>query len=121
MATSLTFGNPLKFGPDSCHNAKGRQIPSSTERESTQSLVRTTPSYREGPSNGAPCVRELSPLRVVEQGPATMVVVFPPRSDRGWASTIFLMENPLSKEIFFGCPDDEHKGVLLALMSRSKN
>ena len=33
MATPLTFSNLLKFGPDSCHNAKDRQIPSSTERE----------------------------------------------------------------------------------------
>ena len=33
VATPLTFGNLLKFGPDSCHNAKDRQIPSSTETE----------------------------------------------------------------------------------------
>ncbi|KAL0012875.1 hypothetical protein SO802_007983 [Lithocarpus litseifolius] len=34
---------------------------------------------------------------------------------------IFLMKNPLSKEIFFGCPDDERKDILLTLISRSKN
>lgn len=34
---------------------------------------------------------------------------------------IFVKENPLSKEIFFGCPDDERKGILLTLMSKSKN
>ena len=33
----------------------------------------------------------------------------------------FLMENPTYKEMFFGCPDHEHKCVLLTLMSRSKN
>ena len=34
---------------------------------------------------------------------------------------IFLMENPTYKEMFFGCPNYEHKCVLLTLMSRSKN
>ena len=48
--TSLTFGNHLKFGQDSCHTSKGRQLPSSTERESTQSSVQTTPLLR-GASN----------------------------------------------------------------------
>ncbi|XP_050279965.1 uncharacterized protein LOC126721044 [Quercus robur] len=33
----------------------------------------------------------------------------------------FLMENPTYKEMSFGCPDHEHKCVLLTLMSRSKN
>ena len=33
VVTSLTFGNPLKFGQDSCHTTKGRHLPSSTERE----------------------------------------------------------------------------------------
>ena len=33
MATQLTFGNPLKFGPDSCHNAKGRPTFLHRERE----------------------------------------------------------------------------------------
>ena len=34
---------------------------------------------------------------------------------------IFFKENPTYKEMFFGCPDHEHKCVLLTLMSRSKN
>ena len=34
---------------------------------------------------------------------------------------IFFMENPTYKEMFFGCPDHEHKCVLLTLMSRPKN
>ena len=33
MATPLTFGNPLKFGPDSYHNAKGRPTFLHQERE----------------------------------------------------------------------------------------
>ena len=33
MATSLTFGNPLKFGPDSCHNVKSRPTFLHRERE----------------------------------------------------------------------------------------
>ena len=33
MATLLTFGNPLKFGLDSCHNAKGRSTFLHRERE----------------------------------------------------------------------------------------
>ena len=34
---------------------------------------------------------------------------------------IFLMENPMYKEMFFGFPNHERKCVLLTLMSRSKN
>ena len=34
---------------------------------------------------------------------------------------IFFMENPTYKGMFFGCPDHEHKCVLLTLMSRPKN
>ena len=52
--TLLTFGNHLKFGQDSCHTSKGRQIPSSTKRESTQSSMQTTWSLRRA-SNGS-CV-----------------------------------------------------------------
>ena len=33
VATPLTFGNPLKFGPDSCHKAKGRPAFLYQERE----------------------------------------------------------------------------------------
>ena len=69
MATPLTFGNLLKIGPVSYHNAKGRQIPSSTKRESTRSSARNTctPSHRQEPTNRAPHIRELSPRRVVKQ------------------------------------------------------
>ena len=34
---------------------------------------------------------------------------------------IFLIENPIYKETFFGCVDYESKCVLLTLMSRSKS
>ena len=34
---------------------------------------------------------------------------------------IFLMKNLTYKEMFFGCPDQERKCVLLTLMSRLKN
>ena len=34
---------------------------------------------------------------------------------------IFFMGNPIYKEMFFGCPDHEHKCVLLTLMSWPKN
>ena len=34
---------------------------------------------------------------------------------------IFFMENPTYKEMFFGCPDHEHKCVLLTLLSKPKN
>ena len=34
---------------------------------------------------------------------------------------IFFMENPTYKELFFGCPDQERKCVLLTLMSKPKN
>ena len=34
---------------------------------------------------------------------------------------IFLMENPMYKEMFFGCPDHKHKCVLFSLISRPKN
>ena len=70
MATPLTFGNPLKFGPDSCHKAKGRPAFLYQEREieSTQSSTWTpiTPYIWERPSNGALRARELSPRQVVE-------------------------------------------------------
>ena len=70
MATPLTFGNLLKFGPDSCHKAKGRPAFLYREREikSTQSSVWTpiTPYIRERPSNRALHARELSPRWVVE-------------------------------------------------------
>ena len=49
--------------------------------------MRTTPSYRERPTNKALRARELSPWRVVERGPVTMAEVFLSRFDQGRAST----------------------------------
>ena len=71
MANSLTFGNPLKFGQDSCHTTKGRQIPSSNERESTRSSAGNTlsvPTNQEGPSTG-PAHAGALPRQVVERRP----------------------------------------------------
>ena len=71
VATSLTFGDSLKFGQDSCHTAKSRPIPSSNERESTWSSTRTTPSAptnREGPPTSPARVEALL-QRVVERRP----------------------------------------------------
>jgi len=42
VATPLTFGNHLKFGPNSHHDTKGRPTFLHRERKSTQSSVRTT-------------------------------------------------------------------------------
>ena len=68
MATPLTFGNPLKFGPNSCHNAKGRPTFLHRERMLPKLCVKRTHLHiREGPSNGAMHTRELSPRRVVER------------------------------------------------------
>ena len=92
MATLLTFGNPLKFGLDSCHNAKGRPTFLHREREHLKlraKHTRTSYHHREEPSNGTPRTRELLPRRVVEQGPA-MTLRFPPSplgSNRGRALT----------------------------------
>ena len=62
--TLLTFGNLLKFGPDSCHNTKGRPTFLHWERESTRSPAQTTPHtthahtcniiHLGGASNGPP-------------------------------------------------------------------
>jgi len=59
--TSLTFGNPLKLGPDSCHNAKGRPTFLHRERErlkpcanhAPHCYTRAYPSLERGTSNGA--------------------------------------------------------------------
>ena len=96
MATPLTFGNLLKFGLDSCHNAKGRHIPSSTEREREHPKLRAKHAvhhhiFGEGPSNRAPHAQDLSPRRMVEQRPATTATVFSPHSNRGQASTVALV------------------------------
>ena len=93
--TPLTFGNHLKFGPDSCHNTKGRPTFLHRERERERALEASREQnhiyiFREGPSNGAPQAQELSPWRVVERGLTTTVAVFPPRSNQGQASTAML-------------------------------
>ena len=53
--TPLTFGNPLKFGPDSCPKTKGRPTFLHRERESTQSSAQThtTIFIEKGPSTRA--------------------------------------------------------------------
>ena len=45
MATPLNFGKPLKFGPDSYLNAKGRPTFLHQERENTRSSARNTHAY----------------------------------------------------------------------------
>ena len=47
VATPLIFDNPLKFGPDSCHKTKGRQIPSYIERERERKRERERERERE--------------------------------------------------------------------------
>ena len=55
---------PLKFGQDSCHTPKGKQIPSSTKRESTRSSARTTQLSRVA-SNGPYAHGSVAPLPVL--------------------------------------------------------
>ena len=71
MATPLTFGNPLKFGPDSYHNAKGRptflhrERERERERESTRSSAQTTRIYhREGPLTSPACEEAVATVSV---------------------------------------------------------
>ena len=92
MATPLTFGNPLKFGPNSCHEIKGKQISSSIERESARSPKQTTQctiilrgALQRGLARGGAIT-----MAGGERGPTTTVAVFPPRSDQGLASTIYI-------------------------------
>ena len=70
MATSLTFGNHLKFGQDSLHTSKGRQIPSSTEREGERApeALHEPHHYQEGPPTG-PVHVGASPRCMVERRP----------------------------------------------------
>ena len=82
MATSLTFGNHLKFGSNSCHNAKGRPtyLHWEKEREKEQLKLHANtriPSFREEPSIEVSHEWELSPRRVVEWGLTMAAVVFP--------------------------------------------
>ena len=66
MVTPLTFGNPLKFGLDSYHNAKGRPTFHHREREHPKLFVKHTRIHIEkGPPMG-PHAQELSPQRMVE-------------------------------------------------------
>jgi len=92
MATPLTFGNPLKFGLDSCHEIKGKQIWSSIERESARNPTQTTQCtiiLREALQRGLACGGAVA-MAGGERGPTTTVAVFPPRSDQGLASTIYI-------------------------------
>ena len=123
MATPLTIGNLLKFGPDSCHNAKDRQIPSSTEREREHPnphayhTIISKGAFQRGPAcvgavattsgrtrardnNGGffASFRSRSGVDNILDGKSIVYVstpieaerqqYFPPRSDRGRASTI---------------------------------
>ena len=86
MATPLTFGNPLKFGPGSCHNDKGRPTFLHREREHSKPRANHATHYtlhtrtsritpREtGLPMGPPTRAEASPLQVVEWRP--MMAVF---------------------------------------------
>ena len=61
MAIPLTFGNHLKFGPGSCHNAKGKPTFLHRERERApkapcKARTCTTSHIEKGPPMG-PCAR----------------------------------------------------------------
>ena len=66
VVTPLTFGNPLKFGPDSCHKTKGRPTFLHRKREHPKLCASTQHHiYWEGPR------------QAVEQGPAMTAAIFP--------------------------------------------
>ena len=69
--TSLTFGNHLKFGQDSCHTSKDKPTFLHREREHSKLRVNCTHYMRnhwEGPPTG-PTRAGASPRRVVEWRP----------------------------------------------------
>ena len=68
MATSLTFVSLLKFSQDSYHTAKGRQIPSSTERDSTRGSARTTNQAHQPIKRGLLQVLQAPPTRECRHG-----------------------------------------------------
>ena len=76
MATSLTFGNHLKYGQDSLHTSKGRQIPSSTEREGERApeALHEPHHYQKGPPTG-PVHVGASPRCMVERRPIFQLFV----------------------------------------------
>ena len=82
--TSLTFGNHLKFGQDSHHTSKGRQIPSSTKRKRAPEALREPHQPIERGLQRAPCTWEHCHGRWLNEGLTT--AVFCP--DRGRVSTI---------------------------------
>jgi len=56
VATSFTLGNPLKFGLDPCHNAKGRPTFLHKERETApEAYANNTHIHWEGPPMGPLC------------------------------------------------------------------
>ena len=81
--TSLTFGNPLKFGQDSCHTSKGRYLPPPRERAPEALRGPLAPINREEPPTGPTHVK-VSPQQVVERRPTTTIF----HSDQGQASTM---------------------------------
>ena len=81
MATPLIFSNPLKFGPDSYHNAKGRPTVLHREREHPKPHVNNTHIHQEGPSMG-PAHTGAVARRVVEQrhGDDSLCVKYLPKN-----------------------------------------
>ena len=65
MATSLTFGNHLKFGQDSCRTSKGRPTFVPRVREKAPNTTHKPHHYQEGPPMGLARTRAL-PQWVVE-------------------------------------------------------
>ena len=88
MATPLTFGNHLKFGPDSYHKTKGRPtfLHREREREHPKLCTNHTHSHWEGPSTGRTCM-----WAVATKGGRTNAHdsggFLSATKNRGWAST----------------------------------
>ena len=77
VATSLTFGNHLEFGQDSCHTSKGRPtfLPRERKRERASEALCEPHNYWEGPSMGL-ARAGASPWRVVERRPSRFLTVW---------------------------------------------
>ena len=89
VVTPFIFGNPLKFGSDSCHNTKGKPTFLHREREYPKPHVNHTThymhNYREGPPLG-PARAGALPWWVVEWRPHDGG--FPPWSRPGVNSNV---------------------------------
>ena len=57
MAISFTFGNHLKFGPDSYHKTKGRPTFLHRERERALEALREPYTFTLREASNGPCVR----------------------------------------------------------------